>query len=69
MNVSAGTRTGAPFGSDSARKASSMPAVQLDKLTTRHGPADANDTAMRASNSPTSGPKFEYQRAASMRSR
>jgi hypothetical protein len=69
MNVSAGTRIGAPAGSDSARSASSMPAVQLDTLTTRQSPAPANDAAMRASNSPTSGPKFEYQRFASMRRR
>ena len=69
MNVSAGTRIGAPAGSESARSASSMPAVQLDTLTTLQSPAPANDAAMRASNSPTSGPKFEYQRFASMRRR
>ena len=69
MKVSDGTRIGAPAGSASARSASSMPVVQLDTLTTRHGPAPAKDSAMRASNSPTSGPKFEYQRFASMRRR
>ncbi|MFO1308581.1 MAG: hypothetical protein U1F64_09065 [Burkholderiales bacterium] len=69
MNVSAGTRIGAPGGSASARSASSIPAVQLDTLTTRQSPAPANDAATRASSSPTSGPKFEYQRFASMRRR